>query len=250
MLNKTELLGVNITTNSEEEILKYVVSELDKPRKMRKQLIIFTPNPEQLTAAHAQPQLKDLLNKADIALPDGVGIVKAAQMLRLSIKRRITGADFMDRLLKLTSSEPQRHAKEPVKSGFFGGQKGVAVEAANCLQNSYKNIVIGYASDTYNKKDLINSDVDILFVGLGFPKQEQWIIEHKDEIPTTIIMAVGGSFDFFSGKVGRAPKVVQDIGAEWLYRLIRQPWRAKRQARLLGFSALIFKSWVGNHLKR
>ncbi|MFS8159156.1 MAG: WecB/TagA/CpsF family glycosyltransferase, partial [Candidatus Roizmanbacteria bacterium] len=189
------------------------------------------------------PELKILLNKANITLPDGVGLVAAARLLDLPIKRRIAGVDFMEKLLSVV-------ANRPVKSGFFGGQKGVAVEAANCLQKSYQNLQISYASHAYNGDELKKAGIDILFVGLGFPKQEEWILEHRDEIDAKVIMAVGGAFDFLSRNVVRAPKVVQDVGAEWLFRLIRQPWRARRQAQLLNFSALILGRALSDRLKR
>jgi N-acetylglucosaminyldiphosphoundecaprenol N-acetyl-beta-D-mannosaminyltransferase len=243
MLNSAKILGVNITTNSEEEILKYILSELEKPRSKRNKIIIFTPNPEQITAASKSSELKDILNQADIALPDGVGVVIGGKLVGVGSLRRITGVDFMKSLVKTVSNRP-------IKTGYFGGQEGVAEEAANCLQKSYPNLTVGYASSTYNKEKMMSSDIDVLFVGLGFPKQEKWILENKDEIPASVIMAVGGSFDFLSGRVARAPKVIQTFGLEWVFRLVRQPWRAKRQARLLGFGGLILKEALSSKLNK
>lgn len=256
MLDSTNILGVNITTSNEDKILEYVVSVLEKGRLNKaknlpagRQVVIFTPNPEQISAAARNKDLKRLLNLADVSLPDGVGVVWASRLLGKGIKARISGVDFMENLVK-------RIHEQPVITGYFGGQRGVAEKAANCLQKMVSppgggqaDLSVGYASDAYNKEKMIQSDVDILFVGLGFPKQEKWIIEHKDEIPATVIMAVGGSFDFFSGKVSRAPLIVRLFGFEWLFRLIIQPWRLPRQLQLLHFSGIIFQRWLSDRLK-
>ncbi len=242
MQNSTRILGVKITTSSEDKILEYVVQKLGKPSGKRDKLIIFTPNPEQISAAWRNPELKNLLNEADIALPDGIGVVWAARLLGKPIEARISGIDFMQNLVKTKRDRP-------VIIGCFGGQPGVAEEAAKCLQKIASKVAIGYASDIYDKAKMMQSDIDILFVGLGFPKQERWIIEHRDEVPAKVIMAVGGSFDFLSGRANRAAKFVQTVGLEWLFRLINQPARFLRQLQIWHFGALIFVSWLGSRLK-
>lgn len=259
MFKTTEILGVKFITAKEKEILEYAVSELEKGRRNKeknlpagRQVIIFTPNPEQLSAASRDPKLKALLNEANFNLPDGMGVFLASKLLGGQIEARITGIDFMKNLVKTVSNRP-------VKTGFFGGQPHVAEEAAECLsreagsrpdgKKTAPSITVGYASDIYDKAKMIHSDIDILFVALGFPKQERWIMEHKREIPATVIMAVGGAFDFISGRIPRAPGLVRQLGLEWLFRLIIQPWRVWRQARLLHFGALILAEALGNRLK-
>ncbi len=242
MLKTIEILGVKITAENEGKILELLRSELNKPKKDRRKLVIFTPNPEQISSAAGNASLKEMLNSADINLPDGIGVIGGASLLGRKLEARIAGVDFMESLVKSDS-------KQPVVTGFFGGQPGVAIEAANCLQKIAPKMAIGYASDTFDKDRMIHSDIDILFVGLGFPKQEKWILAHKNEVPASIIMAVGGSLDFLSGRVPRAPKFVRKLGAEWLFRLTIQPWRIIRQARLLHFGGLILKEAVSNRLK-
>jgi len=249
MLKSTHILGVKVTTEKESEILEFIGNELGKSRSKRRKIVIFTPNPEQLSAASRDSSLKSLLNQSDINLPDGVGVVVAARLTGRPIERRISGVDFMQSLVKSNS-------KRPIKTGYFGGQRGVAESAANCLQKmaileakKEAEISIGYASDGFDKERMMHSDIDILFVGLGFPKQEKWIMEHKDEVPATVIMAVGGSLDFISGRIPRAPKAVRNLGGEWLFRLIIQPWRFLRQLQLLHFGALIFVEALSSRLK-
>lgn len=243
MLKDTQILGVKITTSSEEEILEFIGKELDKPKNKRSKVIIFTPNPEQISAAQKDPSLKQLLNKGIINLPDGWGVVWASNLLGKHIKARLTGVDFMEKLLRT-------HAEQTVKSGYFGGKAGVAEQAANCLQKKMPKMAIGYASDVYNKEKMIHSDIDILFVGLGFPKQEKWIIEHMEEIPATIIMSVGGSFDFIAKRIPRAPKLIRNLGLEWAFRLILQPQRFFRQLRIWHFGALILVEALSSRLKK
>lgn len=246
MLESTNLLGVKITTSSGEKILEYINFELVKPRSKSNKIIIFTPNPEQIAAAAIDSELKSLLNKATIALPDGVGVLLASRLLEKGIKARITGVDFMKLLVKGVASASRGNSNQPVIAGFLGGQSGVAEQAADCLQKMFQNLAIGYASDLFDKDKMIRSDIDILFVGLGFPKQERWIVDHMNEIPARVIMAVGGAFDFYSGRIPRAPKFVRSIGMEWLFRLMLQPQRIFRQLRLLKFSALILQEALNN----
>jgi N-acetylglucosaminyldiphosphoundecaprenol N-acetyl-beta-D-mannosaminyltransferase len=89
--------------------------------------------------------------------------------------------------------------------------------------------------------DLKDKKVDILFVAFGSPKQEIWLSENLKKLPVKVAMGVGGSFDFISGRVSRAPRILRALGLEWLFRLVIQPWRIKRQLSLLAFIFLIFK---------
>lgn len=248
MLRKTKILGVEFTTENEDKILEFVLRELSKKKKNlpagrqgRDKIIIFTPNPEQVSAARNR-KLRDLLNKAQISLPDGIGILLAARLLGKPIYARITGVDFMEKLVKSVSNQP-------VITGYLGGQEGVAKATANCLKKKWPKLRVGYASHLYNKGKMIQSDVDVLFVALGFPKQERWILEHKDEIPATVLMVVGGSFDYISDRIPRAPKILRLAGVEWLFRLILQPWRIWRQLRIWHFGALIFWEALSSRLK-
>lgn len=242
MKDKVNILGVGFTINSEDEILKLIRTELVKRKSVRKKIVIFTPNPEQLSASKSSKHIRDILNQAQISLPDGVGIIWAAKLLGKPIHARITGIDFMKKLVKSV-------AERPVTTGFFGGQEGVAEHTADCLRKKWPKLKVGYASNVYDKKKMIESDTDILFVALGFPKQEEWILAHKDEVPASIIMVVGGAFDFISGKIPRAPKLIRQVGLEWLFRLILQPWRIFRQARIWHFGALILLEALSRRLK-
>lgn len=253
-MNKIDILGVGITKASEDEILEYILNKLRWRGKNKEKILIFTPNPEQISAAARNQSLKNLLNQAQIALPDGVGVVIAARLLGKPVYARITGVDFMEKLVKSVARLPKPgtdgQAEQPVITGYLGGEGDIAETTAKCLIKRYPGLAVGYASATFDKTKMIHSDIDILFVALGFPKQEKWILEHKDEIPATVIMAVGGALDFISGNLPRAPKFLRQAGLEWLFRLALQPWRFWRQARLLQFSGLILREALSDRLKK
>lgn len=258
-LVKKDILTVGVTDASEKQILEYVFDVL---KKSKKKLSIVTPNPEIVMYARRHKAYLDTLNQADISLCDGVGLFKAGQLLGTPIKERISGVDFMEKLCK----ESVRNA---VTVGFLGGRNGVAEKAAECLMKKYPGLLIKFIGEDWDKdgfdlgkkylvssisyseekKEIPNTKyqiqttdaVDILFVAFGFPKQEEWIAGHLEKLPVRVMMGVGGSFDYLSGKVTRAPRFMRNAGLEWLYRLIREPWRIKRQLVLPKFLFLILR---------
>lgn len=254
-MQSATILGIKITTSREDEILEYITKSLEKNIK---KYYIVTPNPEILVRAAHDPEFKKILNEATIALPDGIGIVVAAKLLGLPIYRRITGVDVMEKLC-------QRLSKRTENTGFLGGEVGIAQQTADCLRKKYPGLKVGSIGgewsykigpenkdlkfkknslenkETINQKPLIKNNVDVLFVAYGAPKQEQWISENLDKLPVKVAMGVGGAFDYISGNIPRAPKFIQNLGLEWLFRLIIQPWRWKRQLALLEFGYLVIK---------
>lgn len=230
-LQSIQLFGVKVTTDSEENILKYIAEILDRGGK---KVFITTPNPEIIMYAQTHPSFRSILNEADLALPDGIGVTMAAGLTGKGKVVRIAGVDFVEKL-------SDKLAKSPYSIGLFGGVASVAEMAAECLQKKYSGLIVSYAADTWDLKKIMGKKVDVLFVAMGFPKQEEWIYKNLDSLPVTIVMGVGGSFDFISGRVNRAPTFLRMIGLEWLFRLIRQPWRARRQLALLRFFFLTLK---------
>lgn len=280
MLNKKNILGVDITDATKEEVLEYVIKSLEN---FKKKYFVVTPNPEFLVLANKNQDFKDILNKADLASADGIGVLLAAKILGKSLKDRFTGVDLVESLCK-------RVARKPITVGFLGGGDSVAEKTAECLQKKYPGLKVSFIGEEWsnnlsarqprvsgdvrlqNPKDQsLNSsslsksrlqpdrqptfnspesglprslgitDIDILFVAFGAPKQEFWISENLDKIPVKIAIGVGGAFDYISGKIPRAPGVIRSIGLEWLFRLIIQPWRIKRQLALLEFILLVVK---------
>jgi len=244
-LTKQKILGVGITIDSEERILEYIEEILTKTSK---QISIVTPNPEILVRASRDLEFRKILNDADIALPDGMGIVFGSYFLGKQPQRRIAGVDFMEKLCSLTArlngnlenskKSASKTSKQLVMTGFLGGQPHVAEMTAECLQKKYPGVRVDFVKDECAETKNIPS-LGVLFVAFGAPRQEKWIHDNLAKIPVRVGMAVGGSFDFISGRVIRAPKVIRVIGLEWLFRLLIQPWRWKRQLALIEFLRLI-----------
>lgn len=230
MLKKTFLLGVGITNAKKEEILEYVVKKLEKKDK---NFYIVTPNPEFLVLANKKKSFKDILNRAEIASNDGVGLKIAALMSGKHLSDRFTGVDLVEMLCSRVSDRP-------ITVGFLGGRPEVAELAAKCLVAKYPGLKVVYAASEWNPEKK-NNPIDILFVAFGFPKQEEWMAEHQRSNIYRMAVGVGGAFDYISGKVPRAPKFVRQIGFEWLFRLIVQPWRIRRQLALAEFVFLVLK---------
>ena len=225
---KKQLLGVNITIDNKETILTEVRNYLlGKSKKFP--FVIVTPNPEQIMLAQRDKEFLKLLNKVDVSLPDGIGIVWAMK----GIVSRIPGIDFMQDLVRMAN-------KNNWTIGLIGGWNGVGEKALAELQKSYANLH-GWAitpEETDEKKlaqHIADSNTKIVFVGLGAPKQEQYIDVLKKHSGRVVFMAVGGAFDMIAGVTLRAPDWIQKIGLEWLYRLFRQPWRWRRQMQLILF---------------
>ena len=228
--DKTFLLGVGFNNLTETEVLEYIVKNL---QKQRKKYYIVTPNPELLVIANNDKDYKKVLNGAELALPDGIGIIIGSQLLGKPLKQRITGVDFMEMLCKEVS-------KRPITVSFLGAGPNVAVKTSECLQKRYPGLNVGWVAQEWSE-ELKNKETDILFVAFGSPKQEIWISEHLNELPIKVAVGVGGAFDFVSGNVRRAPGFMRRLGLEWLFRLVIQPWRIKRQLSLVKFSYLILK---------
>ena len=259
-LKFARILGVNVTIENEENILEetrkyFLKSEIPRlirgrrnPKSEKKSinpLIIFTPNPEIVVLAQKDDEYKRIVNSAQIKLPDGAGIIWAVNRLEKVKIRRVSGADFMLHLVKLAE-------EKALTIGIIGGRGGLAVEAIECLQKTFKDVKMealgepeidtkgGQAIDSENyfqnlKNDIDKRKIEILFVALGFPKQEYFIENIKIQISKSkkfrpiILMAVGGSLEYISGRIPRAPGQMRRAGLEWLWRLVLQPWRIKRQ---------------------
>ncbi len=230
---KIFLLGVGFTNASESEILEFIVTGL---AKQAEKYYIVTPNPEILVIADKDSKYKNILNDAKLALADGIGVMIGAQLLGRSLKQRIHGVDLVDKLCSEVSNQP-------ITVGFLGAGPNVAEGAAECLKRKYPNLRVGLIATEWSNS-LKDKKVDILFVAFGSPKQEVWIAESLNNLPAKVVIGVGGAFDFISGKVPRAPKVLRSLGLEWLFRLVIQPWRINRQLSLIKFVFLIIREKV------
>jgi N-acetylglucosaminyldiphosphoundecaprenol N-acetyl-beta-D-mannosaminyltransferase len=228
---KTFLLGVGITNATEREVLEFIVTGLEKSTE---KYYVVTPNPEILVIADKNPKYKSILNGAKLALPDGIGMMVAAKLAAKPLKQRIHGVDLLEDLCKDISNRP-------ITVGFLGAGPGVAEKTVECLKKKYPGLKVGMVASEWSE-GLKDKKVDLLFVAFGSPKQEIWIADNLDTLPAKVVVGVGGAFDFLSGKVTRAPLILRKLGLEWLFRLIVQPWRIKRQLSLIKFIFLVLKA--------
>lgn len=224
---RKQILGVNIDDINMAEAMKTVESWISKPGKH----YIVTTNPEFIMTAREDSTFKKILNNADLSIPDGKGL-----RIGTDIECNIPGIDFMEALCKMA-------AEKAAAVGLLGGEVGVAEEAIECLQKKYQKLKVGFMESGREIGEVRDiREIDILFVAFGHPKQEYWIYENLPKLDVKVAMGVGGSFDYISGKIPRAPKWIRNLGLEWLFRLIIQPWRIKRQIKLLKYIFLLIFS--------
>lgn len=238
-MNKVEILGIKIDNLSLQEVLENCKAFLDSNEPH----YIVTPNPEFLVAAQNDENFHEILNYADLAIADGIGLIHAANFLKKKLVR-VTGVDLVWSLSELAE-------QKNCSIYFLGGNDLVAAQTAEYLKEQYPNLIIagaesgGYIDDPkFEDKDLIerinDSKPDIILVAFGQVKQEKWIYYNLDKLPTIkLAVGIGGAFDYLSGNIPRAPKLIRQLGFEWLYRLIKEPKRWKRI-----FNATIIFPWL------
>ncbi len=202
--------------------------------------LIVTPNSEIIVNATKDSVLKELIEQAALIIPDGIGLVKAAKILKLPLKERCTGVDFLNRILG--------RLEEKEQSIFLLGSKpaneerdSVANLAAEAMKKAYPNLIVAGTNDGYFKPEdeaalvakINESGADFLCVALGSPKQEKFVYEHAEEFTKVkAAIGVGGTLDVWAGTVKRAPRFWQEHNIEWLYRFIKEPVRFKRVLQL------------------
>ena len=197
-------------------------------------------NPEKIYKANNDRVLADLINSAQVFICDGIGAVLAVRVLHGRPVRRITGVALFYELVKKASEKGW-------KVYLLGASPKSNKVAYDTLLKSYPGLSIVGRHDGYFKnsgkviEDINRSEADILFVAMGSPKQEQWLSENWDTIQASFCMGVGGTFDVVSGKVKWAPAICRKTGTEWLYRLVSEPKRWRRQLALPKFIWLLFQ---------
>ncbi|MCM3773092.1 MULTISPECIES: WecB/TagA/CpsF family glycosyltransferase [Priestia] len=227
---KENILGIDVCSDTYDELTVKLLQDIDKGRKS----FIVAINPEKIMKAQEDRELKSLLNQATYQIPDGIGVILASKLKKGRIRERVTGIDMMLKLCKEATNNGKRIF-------LYGAKPGIADEAKAKLEEMFPGILIVGTLNGYEKNEEViertinDSGAEIVFVALGSPAQENWIIAHKEKLNPSVYQGVGGSFDVISGRLNRAPAVFQKFGLEWLYRLLKEPWRWKRQLELPRF---------------
>lgn len=236
-IEEVKILGVGISNITKKDLTKILV-ERNGP------FYIVTPNPEMVYIASDDKQFKNLLNSAKYKIPDGIGIIIASKIYGKPIKERISGIDVFDLLGNFGR----------IRIFLLGSKEEAVKEATAKLKNKFSNIeAIGYHNGYFRKEenDTIIEKIkqfkpDILFVGLGCPKQEEWIYENYRKAGAKVTIGVGGSFDVVSGLKKRAPAILVKIGLEWFYRFLQEPRR--RAVRILRVPLFLIKVLIERSL--
>ena len=228
----TYVLGVRVDRVTREQALERIERMIAQRRandgEQRCQQIV-TVNTEFVMAAQRDSDFCEAINRAALVVADGVGIVWASSISKARVPERITGTDTVEALAR-------RCAAAGYRMYLLGAAPGVAEQAAARLQAVAPGLAIAgtYAgSPAPDEEDVIlerirAANADVLCVAYGAPAQDLWIYRNLARLPVAVAMGVGGAFDFLSGRQRRAPRIMQRLGLEWLYRLYREPWRWRR----------------------
>ncbi|MEM7530929.1 MAG: WecB/TagA/CpsF family glycosyltransferase [Chloroflexota bacterium] len=206
---------------------------------------ICTVNPEFIMEARRNPGFAAVLRRASLCVADGVGVVWAARRQGVHLRERVTGSDGIYRI-----AERAAHPQHQWHLYLLGAAPGVAEEAAQRLCQQYDGLQIVGAYGGNPTPDewpeiarrLQVAQPDMVLVAYGHPKQDFWIDRYRaelSELSIHVAIGVGGAFDFVAGRVIRAPKWIQRLGLEWLYRLLQEPWRWRRMMALPQFVWLV-----------
>lgn len=234
-----DFFGVTLANTTMGAAIDWIV---ERARARRPAQIAFV-NPDCLNIAYRHAAYHRVLTQAARVLPDGIGIHLGCRILGLALRENVNGTDLFPRLC-------ERCAGEGLSLYLLGARPGVAAAAAAEMQRRYPGLKIagtrdGYfgAADEAQVLAGINaSGADILLVALGAPRQELWLAEHAAGLAPTVRLGVGGLFDFYSGRIPRAPLWMREIGLEWTWRLIQEPGRMWRRY-VIGNPLFLFRVW-------
>lgn len=241
MREQITILGVpidRVTKKQAGEKTKELVQTSHKSCKM-----IFAPNTEFIMKAQKDREFFDILKRSSLSTPDSVGVMLGAKMQHKEFPERIPGQAYFREVIEVGNQE-----------GFtfylLGGKPGIPEKTKETLLKEYPSLKIIGVHDGYLDKETekqVISEINqlqpnVLFVAMGAPKQEKWIYEHHHELKVDVATGQGGTFDYEAGKIPRAPKWIQKIGLEWLWRLAQEPSRIVRMAVLpIYFFKILFK---------
>ncbi len=236
------ILGVGV----HQVTLPQVLAQISVWIADRQPVYVSTCNVYTVMMSRQEPTIRQAINQANLVLPDGMPLAWLSRRQSSTKVDRITGADLMLTLSRLSGELGYTHY-------FSGGQPGVAAELARRLQANYPGLkVVGtwtpplrplFDREEAEIIEQINrANPDIIWVGLGGPKQDIWMADHRIDLTASVLIGVGAAFDFQSGRIPRAPRWLQQLGLEWLFRLGQEPRRLWRRYLLynLLFIILVF----------
>ncbi|MFB3917630.1 MAG: WecB/TagA/CpsF family glycosyltransferase [Terriglobales bacterium] len=232
-----DVLGVRVHAVQIPQVICRIEQWISEGRSAH---YVTLTNVHAVMEAHSDPDFKQVLNKAATVCPDGMPLVWLGRLRGFDMPRRVYGPDLLWDFCKATQYLGYRHF-------FYGGRPGVAERLAGELVRSFPGLkVVGCYSPPFGSltreeeleiTDMINDAApDVLWVGLGCPKQEFWMHEHRQQVRVPVMLGVGQAFDIHAGNLRQAPRWMREHGLEWLFRLCLEPRRLWRRY-------LVYNSW-------
>ncbi|MCX5694949.1 MAG: WecB/TagA/CpsF family glycosyltransferase [Candidatus Omnitrophica bacterium] len=231
MYTKQSNMVVNICgVNIHNFTLSEAIERIDSLTVADSFSLVATPNIDHVIRLQKDIDFMKAYNESAIVFPDSMPILWAAKFLGTPFKEKISGSDLFPKLCEVASQKGR-------KVFFLGGREGAATKSVEILVGKFPDLQVvgtycppfGFEHDEQENRKVIEiiqkAKPDILFVGLGAPKQEKWICKYKDQYQVPVSIGIGGSLEFVSGMVKRAPKWMQNAGLEWFWRLIMEPRR-------------------------
>lgn len=237
-MKKLSVLGIRVDKVNVEEIQNMA----DNAIRLKQPSMFVSLGSLTIIQARKDPAYKNLIERSKLVICDGAGVSKALKFLQGEDLERISGIDMVPVFARLSADKGYRIF-------LLGAKEDIINEAARELKKSFPGInICGYLNGYFDiindikVKEVIKRHCpDILLVGLGQPKQEKWLYQNLEELAVPVSMGIGGSFDVISGNVKRAPGFFRKKGLEWLFRMLIEPWRIKRNLALVAFILLVIK---------
>jgi N-acetylglucosaminyldiphosphoundecaprenol N-acetyl-beta-D-mannosaminyltransferase len=228
--DRVNLIGTWIDDVSMDE----AIARIEALIPLRAAALVVTPNVDHLVKLRQDPEFRRVYEAADLVLADGQPLIWAARLLGTPLKEKVSGSDLFVRFAPVAAAGNYRLF-------LMGGQPGAAEGAAEVLGTKHPGLTVcgtacppyGFETDPEQNAALVETiraaDPDVLFVGLGAPKQEKWLYAHREALQVPVSIGVGASFDFVAGMVQRAPRPLPQLGLEWSWRLLMEPRRLWRR---------------------
>ncbi|MEE9436687.1 MAG: WecB/TagA/CpsF family glycosyltransferase [Candidatus Adiutricales bacterium] len=238
MIERYPILNIWVDSVDIEQVLASVVEFIEQGDRPH---TIFASNPEKNFSVPKDDNRYEVFKNADLLLPDGIGMVYAARLLHGIRLKRVTGVKVMEEICRLAG-------KRKYRIFIYGAKEEVNAASVDILSEQFPGInIVGRANGYLPQEDMSNliqwineSGAQILFLALGSPKQEQWFAAHKIELTSIrVCQGIGGTLDTIGGNVRLAPEAWRNRNLEWLYRLLKEPKRIKRQKVLPVFGIMI-----------
>lgn len=225
LLPRINVLGVKINAISMDIAVKSIAQWIEK----REKIYCNVCTVHTVMECSNNSALRSIVNNSALSTPDGMPLVWLAHYYGFHEATRVYGPDLMIAVCERSVTNGYRHF-------FYGGNEGVAEQLSTVLRNKYPGLQIagsysppyrdvGYIEETSIIESINNTSPDIIWVGLGTPKQDFWVAQHREQLKAPILIAVGAAFDFHTGRVRQAPKWIQRAGFEWFFRLVMEPRR-------------------------